>query len=147
MSKYSSPDSNINSCLGGWVFWLKSSIKFKSAELFWAENPGVILADSSSIVELLIFGFVEKWDLVMPGCLVTESTCIGFNLTLYVYHSYSTFVYHVKFIFEISPCGSHFWINLIYFIKKNLCGVCRLGLTQWNLNSSEFKFDDTRLSS
>ena len=72
MSKYSSPDSNINSCLGGWVFWLKSSIKFKSAELFWAENPGSTLGDSSSIVEssiveLLIFGFVEKWDLVMPG--------------------------------------------------------------------------------
>ena len=38
---------------------------------------------------------------------------------------------------------------LIIFQSKNTYLICvlTLGLTQWNLNSFEFKFDDTRLSS
>ena len=35
-------------------------------------------------------------------------------------------------------------LNLYIIDKYN---VCMLGLTQWNLNSFEFKFDDTRVSS
>ena len=54
-------------------------------------------------------------------------------------HSQTTLT---SFLFSWPP-SQHLW----QFIKIDTFGLRTLGLTQWNLNSFELKFDDTRHSS